>query len=579
MFKSSSLFIIVLIVFCAGCVLKNDSQENSTAKTIWGDSLLLNETDYYQTLFPHAVVDAVSSHIASQVYEGLLMFNTKDLYVQPSIAERWMIDSAGTTYTFFLKKGVKFHDDVCFENGIGREVTANDFNYCFKQLCTYSENNKLFETTFKDILVGANEYYAKSKTEKPSTEIEGIKVLDDYTLQLKVTQSSGTFLLKLATLATAVFPKEGYDTYGNELKIGTGPFVFPKSGKDFKRLVLSRNVNYHVLDSSGKKLPYLDKICFTFLPNKKDELEAFKKGEIDAIIGLPSEDVNTIVQKQIKKFQGDSAIYTLERIPEMITHFFEFNVTRPPFDNVKVRQAFNYAINRDRIVEVVLNNEAYGPAESGVVPPSFRDYDISKIKGYTYDPEKARKLLAEAGYPGGKGFPSFKFLVNSGGQRNTSVAFEVEKQLINVLGITINIDVVSFPDKINAVQNGTADMYKNALGADYPSPESFLWSFYGKTLPADKSKPSYPNTSRYFNQEYDLLFEAGKKEINEQKCFEYFAKAEQLMMTEAPVIVLWYDESYQLKQSKVKNLFPNPLRYRNYTQVYKETPINYPIID
>src|SRR3972149_8428921 len=141
----------------------------------------INETDPYITLFPHNISDAISNNIACQIYEGLVRFDIKNITrVLPDIAEKWEMSPDGTVYTFKLKKGVMFHDDACFPEGKGREVTASDFKYSFEQLCTASRENQLFE--FKNIVKGAKEYYEASKKGKPDFEIDGVKVLDDYSL-------------------------------------------------------------------------------------------------------------------------------------------------------------------------------------------------------------------------------------------------------------------------------------------------------------------------------------------------------------------------------------------------------------
>src|SRR5690606_21613381 len=180
---------IFLSFLCAGIIFQScdTGREGSTGASLelrearggkyYGQVLNINESDYFKNLFPHHVIDAISYRIAAQVYDGLLKFNPQDLTLVKGLAEDYSVDSTNTIYTFKLRKGVMFHDDACFEDGKGREVTADDIRYCFTLLCTQYPNNQGF-TVFKDILKGANEYYAASANgKKPDFEVAGIEVV------------------------------------------------------------------------------------------------------------------------------------------------------------------------------------------------------------------------------------------------------------------------------------------------------------------------------------------------------------------------------------------------------------------
>jgi peptide/nickel transport system substrate-binding protein len=184
----------------------------------------------------------------------------------------------------------------------------------------------------------------------------------------------------------------------------------------------------------------------------------------------------------------------------------------------------------------------------------------------------AKKLLAEAGYPNGKGFPTVKLELNSGGARNSNVAFEVQKQLMDVLGVNIDLEVVPLGQKLDDASYGKAEIFRSAWIADYPSPENFLWTLYGGSVPESPEKPSYPNTPRYRNPEYDKAFDTGKSARTKEAAYEQFMKAEQMMMDDAPIMVLWYDENYRLVQSHVKNFSLNPMRIRDFSEVYIQMP-------
>ncbi len=566
--KKSLSIIVALAVFYSSCSnsTSTDSPKEAKGGKVYGGTLRINETELIQTLFPSAITDITSAHIANQVYEGLVKFNSKDLSIIPSIAEKWEMDEAGTTYTFHLKKGVMFQDDECFEGGKGREVKAADVKYSFELLCVDSKDNSNFSATFKDRVVGANELFTASKG-KVNGSLSGLKVIDDYTLSITLTAPSASFLYALASPAASVIAKESVEKYGVDSKVGTGPFVYVQNtGAD--KVVLKRNNNYHGLDSLGNQLPFLDSIVVSFLPTKKQELDKFENGDLAMVIGLPSESIKDLVESQISNFQNKPPKYILERSPEMATQYYEFNLTKEPFNNLKVRQAFCYAIDRNKIVEDVLKGEAYGPGINGLCPPSFKGYDISKIQGYDFDATKAKKLLAEAGYPNGKGFPKVKIELNSGGSKNANVVLEIQKQLMEVLNLNVDFEVVPQKQKLDDQKYGRAEIFRAAWIADFPSPENFLWTLYGGTVPADLTQPSYPNTPRYKSAEFDKYFDLGKSAKTQEESYANFMKASQILMDDAPVMVLWYEESYRLVKSNVHGIYSNPMRYRDYSAVY-----------
>lgn len=549
----------------------NSDKRIAKGDRTYGGALRINENEAYQTLYPSQITDIGSMHVASQIFEGLVKFNAKDLSIISSIAEKWEMDPTGTTYNFHLKKGVLFHDNACFDKGKGREVKAEDFKYSFERLCMSTPENINFTSTFVSNILGADNFFEASKSGKPKTSLEGVKVLDDYTLQITLETPSSSFMYNLACIGSSVVAKEAVEKYGLNMKVGTGPFLIDAE-KTAERVILKRNNHYHGYDSLGNQLPFLDSIIVTFLPTKKAELEELKNENLDIVIGPPSEAVQDLVEKQIKAFQDSFPIYVLSRIPEMCTNYLEFNLTKAPFNDFKVRQAFCYAIDRNKIINKVLKEEAAGPGVYGISPPIINGYDISKISGYTFDPVKAKKLLAEAGYANGNKFPNVKIELNSGGLKNANVVVEIQKQLMEILNVNVEFEVVSLGQKIDDSMHARSEVFYSGWVADYPSPENFLSIFYGNSVPESSDKPSFPNTTRYKNAEFDHFFELGKNAKSKQESYDHFYKAEQIMVNEAPVMILWYNENYLLVRSRVKNLHSNPILFWDYSQVYLQAP-------
>lgn len=554
----------IFTLFLTTCVSCSHLDRKAKGDAVYGGVLRISETDHYTTLYPMGISEDVGVHIANQVYEGLVRFNMKDLSIIPAIAEKWEVDASGTIYTFHLRKGVFFHDDTCFPNGKGREVKAKDVQFSFELLCTDMKENANYAAIMKDRVVGANAFYAASKG-TPAGSLTGIELVDDYTIRIKLLAPAISFLQTLATAGAGIIPKEAFEKYGFNSKVGTGAFIF--SEKQDGTIVLKRNPHYYGVDANGNQLPFLDSIVISIL-SKPQELEKFQNNELSVLIGLPSESVINMVTKQIDDFKNKPPKYVLERLPEMANQYYEFNLIKKPFDDLNVRKAFSYAIDRNKIVDEVLNGEAYGPAIHGFCPPSFSGYDITKIKGYDFDPEKARDFLAQAGYPGGKGFPKIKIELNSGGAKHTRVVVEIQKQLKNILNVDVDFEVVSQKQKLENAKFARSEIVRSSWIADYPSPETFLYVLYGGTLPADLTQETFPNTQRYKNPVFDSLYMAGKMAKTQAEAYENFMQAEQLMMNDAPVLMLWYTENYRLMKSNVHNLFANPIRYRNYAEVY-----------
>jgi oligopeptide transport system substrate-binding protein len=559
-----AIFSSLILASCGGGKGNKNQAELAEAKggRVYGGCLRVAETENVQSLNPSSIVDVTSNFIGTQIYDGLTRLNNASLKVEPAIAEKWEIDASGTKYTFHIRKGVFFHDDKCFSGGTGREVKASDFKYSFELLCKNTVDNGAFANTFKDRVKGANAYY------DGKGELDGVKVIDDNTLEITLDHPSTVFLQILAESICGVVAKEAVEKYGRDIKVGAGAFIWDAahSGKD--KIVLRKNPTYYGVDSLGNKLPFLDSVLIYIVPAKDKELAMFKDGNLDMITSLPSQSIKEMVETQIQDFQNRPPKYLLDNAAEMITQYYTFNITRPPFDNIKVRKAFNMAINRKKLVEDILNNQAFGAGVYGYTPPTFSGYDITKIKGYEYNVTEAKKLLGEAGYPNGRAFPPVKIILNSGGARNTNVVVEIQKQLLENLNVNVDFEVIPMAQKLELAATNQADIVREAWVADYPSPESFLSVFYGAVVPKDLNQKSFPNTVRYKNAQYDKYFVMGRNAINKDSSFANFMRAEQILMNDAPMMVLWYDGNYRLTRYGIQNANTNAMRYRNLSDVY-----------
>ena len=578
--RSSFIFLFSLAMFIAatGCGdrgrrgLEEKQLRQAPGGVFYGGVFRLNESEYIKNLFPHNITDAYSYRVASQIYEGLFKFNDESLEVEPCLAESYEIDESRTVYTFHLKRGVYFHDNPCFPGGAGRELTAEDVRYAFTRLCTPDINNQHF-SIFKGLLKGADAYYAAAGTgQNTDSGVEGIRVTGPYTLELELIEPNALFTVHLARPPCYIFPREAYERYGVDMRInavGTGPFALQAADVDEDiSILLRRNPKYHRIDANGNVLPYLDAINVQFIKDKKTELFEFRKGNLDMIYRLPTEFIIEILEETMPGARGEYSQFELQRSPEMMTQILVLNNQSGVFSDLRVRKAFSFAIDRAKILDFVLNGEGYAPGHHGITPPVFSNYDIHSIQGFQLNIDSARFYLASAGYPGGNNFPKIQFMLNAEGERQTHVAVEIQKQLKDHLNINIELIILPFAQLLEKSYRGEFVMMRGAWVADFPSPENFLWVFNGSGVPKSAGEVSYPNISRYSNQKFDELFEEALRAPSIESANAQFSRAEAMLMQDAPIIVLWYDEGYRLVQSYVRNFPNNPMQYRDFSEVF-----------
>lgn len=532
----------------------------------YGGILRINEPEYIKNLFPHNITDVYSYRIASQVYEGLFKFNPRDLSVVPNLVKSYDIDTTGTVYTFRLKENVFFHNDPAFQNG-KREMTAEDVAFSFTQLCTAGPQNQGF-SVFKDVIKGATTFYEASATSRPLHSVEGIKVIDRYTIEITLTKPNAMFLANLARPACFIFAPEILEAYGQEMRIkavGTGPFILDTVEDDIQ-IILKKNEQYHGLDNFGNPLPFLDAITISFVKDKHTEMLQFKKGDLDMIYRLSTAHINEILEDTDPNHQGTYEEYQIQSSPEMVTQFLSFNNDNEIFKDINVRKAFNFAIDREKILDFVLKGEGAAPGIHGITPPAFADYDIRKIEGYYLDIDSAKFYLEKAGYPNGEGFPTITLDFNAEGERNTAVAVEIQKQLYDHLNIKINLNILPFAQLIENGYKGQYSVLKTAWYADFPNVENFLWLFYESY--GSSQSTAHPNIMRYNEPRFREKYEKGLRAKTQEEAYSLFMEAEQIMIDQAPVAILWYDQGHNILKSNVKNFNTNPMQYRDYTEVF-----------
>lgn len=521
------------------------------------------------TQHPAMVKDFYSSTVMSQVVEGLVSLDPENLKVRPQIAESYKISSDGTTYEFKIRKKVLFHPHDAFGSEDERILTGEDIVHSFELACKKDPGGH--PSPAYVAIFGKNVLGAKAFHEGKARKISGISFRKQV-LTIRLVAQDVNFLNKLAGVNAAITSRKVHASGTDDL-IGTGPFLYAGTEDDPQQtIILDQNPEYYLKDRAGCNLPYLDRLEFIIEPDKSRQLALFESEQTDLITSLPTHRITSMLEGRIQDFNGVPPVLVLRNNPLLATNYYFFNMQDDRFRDVRVRQAFNYAVDRHQITHKLLLRQAYEDGIYGVVPPVrkvFQSYDFDAIRraGYSYDPRRARQLLAEAGYPDGKGFGTVTLRFNLG-DIQSSVADAFAKQISSNLGINVNIDGSSFEQTIRDASQLKGDLFKATWFADYNSPETFLQNFYGKLVPASDKAPSSINLSRYQNPAFDRYFEQARHQRKISAQLRYFNLAEQELLKDPPMIVLWYAGDNQLLYSKVRNLRENPMNYFYFREVY-----------
>lgn len=495
---------------------------------IWKDALNSNPPH----LDPVFATDTTSAEVDYQIFETLLEYDPDTGELKPLLAESVDVSPDGKVFTFHLRKGVRFHATTeggrPTANG-GREVTAEDWVWTFNYITSPETNSP--RAYFIDMVKGYKAYH----DDKTAKRLEGVRALDRYTLQIELEYPFTPFLSVLAYNTFVVLPREDVEKWGkdgfNFHPVGTGPFKFEKWLQD-DRVVLSRNENYWMKDAQGNRLPYLDGIEFRIITDHTIEWTEYKLGNLYA----------TYVDDPYYREAKSGSVGQFFERPQPGTYYYGMNVTLPPFTDKRVRQALNYAINRDALIRLILNGRAF-PAK-GVLPPGFPGYN-PELKGYTYDPNKAKQLLAEAGYgPGNPLRLTLQYNTSTGHKR---IAEALQAQFAAV-GVQLSLKEIDWGSHLDSVERGEVPFFRMGWVADYMDPDNFLYVLLNSANIGPEG-----NYTRFSNPEFDRLTNAARVEPDQKRRMEMYRKAEQIAVEEAPWVFIYHYTTHQLVKEFVRN--------------------------
>ncbi len=513
------LLTLVLLYPASGC------QPKETA----GGSL--NLWDSGPTTLDPAIPGGLSSHIyITQIFSGLVRLD-EDLKPAPDIAERWQKSPDGKTYTFFLRDGVKFHD--------GKEVTAYDFLYSWERACDPRTGSQIAATYLGDI-VGANEMLAGR-----ATEISGVHVIDDHTIEVTIDAPKAYFLAKLAYATGFVVDEANVESSPEWWRKpnGTGPFKL-KQWIPEELIVMEPNTLYY-----GKQAQ-VDEVSFHLLAGIPMSL--YETDEID---------IAPIYQQNIDRARDEKGPFynELNIFPELSFYYIGFNTRNEPFDDVNVRRAFCYAVNKERIVKIILKGMAN--TADGILPPGMPGYS-ENVEGLNFDVDKAKSLIASSKYGSVENLPPITITDAGEGGNIPEYLGAVIQDWQQNLGVEVTVRQLEWEafSSPRYLKQEVDDMFTFGWIADYPDPQDFLDILF-------RTGVDY-NTGDYTNPAFDSLLDQAAVEADEATRFGLYQQAEQMLVDDAACVPLWFSTSYILIKPYVKNYEVDARGIPNLSQVY-----------
>ena len=549
----SGLLIIFIFYACG-------SKKQESAETAQNEQKIFyyNQADGLSSLDPAFARNQANTWATTQIFSGLFELS-KDLNPIPNLAAAADVSADGLEYKIKIKRGVYFHDDPCFPNGRGRELTSKDVVYSFKRLLDPATQS-----------IGAWVFLDKAKkASNGEIDPEWITAPDLTTVVIKLSKPFGPFLDILAMPYTYIVPREAVIKYGEDFRanpVGSGPFRF-KSWDEGNSLTLVKNDNYWKYDRDGNRLPYLDAVQVSFIPDKHQEFLAFQQQKLDFMSGIQATFADQLLKKDGEIRDEFVGQFKVQKLPYLNTEYIGIVVDpelydnkNHPFLNNKFRMALNYAINKEELVKFLLNNLGI-PADKGVVPPPLVAWDQDDVEGYGFDRAKAEALLIESGFgPGGKKIPPITLYTS---QQYKEIMEYVQKQWSQI-GVDVKIESNPAPVHQEMVDNGRVNIFRGSWLGDYTDAENYLTCFYSKHF-----APKGPNKTRYSNPNFDGMYMNARMEYEDSVRYGLYKQMENIIIDDCPVIVLYYDEVLRLYHNNITGMETNPMNVLKLEKVDK----------
>lgn len=535
---------LFILFSCGG----SDSEKDN--RTIFS----YNEMAGVTSLDPAAAISFENIWPVNQLFNGLVQMDD-ELNVIPCIAHKFGISEDGLAYTFNLRTDVYFHDNPCFEGGKGRKVVAKDFVYSFHRL--YDSKVSSASTLLNNI----------DRSDK--TEYKGFLAKNDSTLIIRLKEPFSAFLSVLTQKFFSVLPYEAIEYYKQDFRrnpVGTGPFSF-KMWEEGTKLIMVKNPKYFEMDQKGNRLPYLDAVSVSFVKDRETAFMELLNGKFDMLSGADAFNINEVLDKDGELRDVYTNKFYLQKQTFLKTDYIGIliddkieSVRNSPLRLKSIRQAINHAFDRDKLIKFLRNNIGTA-AHAGFIPKGMKSYDPAKVKGYSYNPDLARELLKDAGFPGGEGLPEITLHTTD----NYKEQVEFIQSQLSQCNIKLQISIEKTSVLRQAVNNCEYAMFKKSWVGDYADEENFMNIFYSKNF-----SPQGANYFHYNNPAFDEAFDKAQQETNEATKIELYQKMDRMIIDDAPIIPLYYDQVIRLVNHKIKGLGNNSMNLLNLKTVTKE---------
>jgi len=524
------IYILLSVILLCSLLVAGCQCERETPPPPVGEGVLnLYGIDPY-TLDPAVVGDVTSGEYIMQIFGGLVRLGD-NLEPAPDIAQRWEVSNDGRTYTFYLRQDVSFHD--------GREVKAEDFKYSWERACA-PETGSLTAATYLGDIVGVREVLSGQ-----TKDISGVRVVDDYTLEVTIDAPKSYFLSKLTYPTAFVVDRADAESGGGWWRSpnGTGPFRL-KQWDEGELLVLERNELYY----GG--VAKVSQVVFKLWGGVP--MNMYETGEID---------VTSVSIIYIEKVTDETGPFylNLRVVPELSFFYIGFDTTRPPFDDVNIRCAFSQAIDKDKLVSLVFKGMMQ--RADGILPPGMPGYNEALL-GLDYDIDRAKELIANSSYGDVSQLPPITITTLGWGGLISRELEAVVHQWRENLGVEVTVRQLEPERFLYHLSEEKDEMFSTGWIADYPHPQDFLDILFHSG--ADN------NYGEYSNPEVDALLEGAGVEQDSALSLELYQQAEQLLVEDAACLPLFFGQSYVLIKPYVEGYKLNPLGFSMLSEVSVE---------
>jgi len=454
-----------------------------------------------------------------QLFSGLVRLDD-NLEPVPDIAQRWRVSDDGRTYTFYLRQDVSFHN--------GKEVKAEDFKYSWQRACD-PDTGSLTAATYLGDIVGVKEVLAGE-----TREISGVKVIDDYTLQVTIDAPKSYFLSKLTYPTAFVVDRANVESGGEwwQEPNGTGPFTL-RQWDENSLLVLEKNELYY------GDLAKINSIAFYLWGGVP--MNMYETGKID---------VTGVSLHYIDKVTDESGPFYRELVivPELSFFYIGFNCSQPPFDDVNIRRAFSQAIDKDKLASLVFRGMV--ERADGILPPGMPGFN-KDLSGLDYDVSKAKELISASKYGDVSNLPPITITTAGWGGLISSELEAIVHQWRQNLGVEVKVRQLEPQRFLYHLKQEKDEMFYIGWIADYPHPQDFL-----EVLLHSGADNNYGD---YSNPEIDALLELAGMEPDSNLSLALYQQAEQRLINDAACLPLWFGKNYILVKPYIKGYNLNPL--------------------